>query len=394
MPATVWGDEYVASLRNMLDETCRLHAVPDSDFFLNKRDYPQLHACGREPYGEFIGHGELERETYSAYLPIFSFYTGSDMADVPMPTTEDWAVATQRCFPPGSMSPPQLPSHAVPMSDREERAVFRGTATGRGLTADTNVRLRIAAFGARRPDLVDAGVTGYNTRDKVATGTPTDTRGPIVVDFMDVRAARGDALPLPPPPPPSRVPFMSMSDQFSRFAYVLYADGHCAASRYGTLMHSNCVILRVQSEQPKTCGSLWLFSGLTPCSVRDADTPGIDVPHDADHFLIDAQLKNLEATITFLRRNRAVAARVAGVCQRKAPTMESITTYWHRALCAVHVTCTAGRADEDGCREWFTPNDSKHARMRTFLNAAEDGGEVVGVADAPPSPSTLFVSIA
>ena len=365
MPRNVWGDEYVASIRDMLDETCIRHTIPDVDFFVNKRDYPQLRSDGGEPYGEFIGQGPLERETYSAYVPVFSFYTGSDMADVPMPTTEDWAAATGRCFPPGSMGPPIFHNKQPTHDASDMRAVFRGTATGRGITPETNVRMRIAVFGAARPDLVDAGVTGYNTRDKVVRAAAT-THDPITVNFVAPEHAT------------NRVPFMPMAEQCLTYAYVLYADGHCAASRYGTLMRHAGVILRVASLSPRTCGVLWLFASLVPACVSACGTETA-VPLDADHFSIHADLSNLESTVLFLRSHADVAARVLASSRRRAPTVESITTYWDSALNAVHsltvpapvlVSCPPTTLP---CREWFTPYDVKYARLRTARTSCTGG---------------------
>ena len=37
-----WGDQFLAPLKDMLAEACRLRAMPDCELFLNKRDYPQL----------------------------------------------------------------------------------------------------------------------------------------------------------------------------------------------------------------------------------------------------------------------------------------------------------------------------------------------------------------
>lgn len=354
MPGNVWGDEYVAALRDMLDETCSRHAVPDVDFFLNKRDYPQLRRDGAEPYGEFIGESPLERETYSAYVPVFSFYTGTDVADVPMPTTEDWMLATGRCFPPGSAAP--APAVVVPPSfdKRETRAVFRGTATGRGVTAETNTRLRLSVFGTARPDLVDAGVTAFNTRDKVvvAAATPDDA---IEVDFFST-VRHSDGI--------RRVPFMPMAVQFSKYAYIVYADGHCAASRYGSLMASGAVILRVDSQTARTSGNLWLFHDLVAAHV--CAEPAITVIHeDADHFRVSADLGNLEATILYLRSHPEVAERTVACARRRAPSIASVTSFWHSALCSVHAKTVPVAAARTGDRDWFTPYECKYAAIKT-----------------------------
>ena len=37
-----WGDHFLAALRDMLGEACRERTLPDCEFFLNKRDYPQV----------------------------------------------------------------------------------------------------------------------------------------------------------------------------------------------------------------------------------------------------------------------------------------------------------------------------------------------------------------
>ena len=37
-----WGDHFLFQLKDMLAETCAQRTVPDCEFFLNKRDYPQL----------------------------------------------------------------------------------------------------------------------------------------------------------------------------------------------------------------------------------------------------------------------------------------------------------------------------------------------------------------
>lgn len=47
----------------MLGEACRLRKLPDCEFFLNKRDYPQLKVNVRrgvpvEPYGFIFDKGE------------------------------------------------------------------------------------------------------------------------------------------------------------------------------------------------------------------------------------------------------------------------------------------------------------------------------------------------
>jgi hypothetical protein len=37
-----WGDQFLFQLKDMLAETCATREIPDCEFFINKRDYPQL----------------------------------------------------------------------------------------------------------------------------------------------------------------------------------------------------------------------------------------------------------------------------------------------------------------------------------------------------------------
>ena len=59
-----WGDHFLAPLRDMLGEACRLRTLPDCEFFLNKRDYPQLKVNVQrgvpvEPYGFIFDKGKF-----------------------------------------------------------------------------------------------------------------------------------------------------------------------------------------------------------------------------------------------------------------------------------------------------------------------------------------------
>lgn len=344
MPETYWGDAYLAAIRSMLDATCAAHETPDVDFFINKRDYPQLKRDGSEPYSRWTGVHDLCREVYSAYAPIFSFYSGTDMADVPMPCTEDWVVASRQSFPGSPYSIPDF-GKLPEFRDRQPKAVFRGSSTGHGITDDTNSRLKLVRIAAARPDLIDAGITTYNSSRDKCLGFTSD--GHIVVDYR--RAQPSDV----------RASFMSMRDQAARFRYLVYVDGHAAASRYGTIMHSGCVILRTLSDQTKDAGHLWMFPSLVGAAVGEI------IPDDADHMCILPDFSNLFETIEFLNANVDIASRIADWAKRRAPTVERITAYWHGALSQIHTLY--GPVSEG--KSWYSPADPQYAR----LNVSDSG---------------------
>jgi hypothetical protein len=94
-----WGDQHLPHMKDMIQQTCAAREVSDCDFFLNKRDHPQLKSDLSEPYG-FLYEEErpsLPREKHASYAPILSFYTSPEFADVPFPCAEDWMAAIGVC---------------------------------------------------------------------------------------------------------------------------------------------------------------------------------------------------------------------------------------------------------------------------------------------------------
>lgn len=332
MPADVWGTTtLLPELLEMLQATCAAHTVPDVDFFINKRDFPQLRRdINTDPYACFTGEPALAREAYPTYAPIFSFYTGVDMADLPLPPVDDW-----------KQPPDGLP---VPWSSGESRAAFRGTATG------TDQRVQLAALGHERPDMLDAGLTGYNQgRDRVVFDAATST---IVVSYVDIAAL------------PRKVAFVPIATQAAANKYVIYVDGHCAASRYGTLMRTGRVVLKVASLHAATSGHLWMFPGLIGARVCGLDAT---IPDDADHFIIDADLSNLLDTCSFLKSHDDLAARVAARAVARAPTRDMITHYMAGVFSLIHTRQSSASSH----RAWFSPYDPRYARIGEIAGRME-----------------------
>lgn len=93
----------------MLGEACRERNIPDCEFFLNKRDYPQLkvnvsRGVPVEPYGFIYDKDDRDPEQdidlvdehkFKTYAPIVSFYAAAPdrFTDLPFPSSEDWEAA-------------------------------------------------------------------------------------------------------------------------------------------------------------------------------------------------------------------------------------------------------------------------------------------------------------
>ena len=152
--------------------------------------------------------------------------------------------------------------------DKTETAFFRGTATGGGVTCETNQRLNLVrlahewrkaagagsgagaaaarggAAAAAPPPLLDAEITKFNWRDKKLAATPMTHLS--AADFA-FSAGKENFVPI---------------FQQSRYKYLVYVEGHCAACRYGFMMRLGSVILKVESSC--VADQLWFFPLLRP----------------------------------------------------------------------------------------------------------------------------------
>ena len=338
-------------------------ALPDCDFFVNKRDYPHMRVDGGEPYARFTGVRALVREAYSAHAPVLSFYGGAEFADLLMPLTEDWKLC---CAAAGGHLPPPPPPSRAAFDAAAPRAVWRGGATGYGVTLDTNPRLRLLALAQRLPALLDVGFTGVNCRDKLLEGGTQ-------LGFLSTTTAAA-LTPL--------CSFMSLAEQAERFQCVVYVDGHCAANRYGSLMRCCRVILKVTSTQLADCGEQWLFPDLRGVCVEE-DGVGVVAAacEAADHFVIHANLCNLEATLQFVRAQPDAAWRVAFNAWARAPTRDLIAATWHSLLHCVNAATTPpppmDESTSTATAAWFSPFDPAYAALGSSVGGGGGGSSAL-----------------
>lgn len=354
-PRDLWGDAYLPQLRDMLDVTCDLHDVPDVEFFVNKRDFPQLRKDLTSPYAFMYPpadrpHALPAADVHPVFAPVMSFYGSAAFADVLIPTAEDWEVATGDVFPPyglESRTRGALRAAAgVPWAERKPVMLFRGGATGGGVDPLTNLRLAVAALDGLEG--FDVGVVKWNVRDKK------------LADEVCVRHVKPDRLPF------GLKPYMGLEEQ-GRYKYHLYIDGHCAANRLGTMMTLGALIVRVTPppltpEEPhhqfpdNEGGQSWLLRHLRPFDWRgaSADDATRVVTDDQDH--IPCSVYDLPALLPWLRAHDDVCLALARNAARKAArllTVDAITAYWARVLLSLHRRTQGGSYSR-----WFSPTDA------------------------------------
>lgn len=259
-----WSDYGFLQLRNMFDELCANKIVSDCEFIINKRDCPLNYSK-------------------SNTIPILSFYSNSDYSDINIPLAEDWELACQFVFPKGNnkfyacakdVSDANFIKNKISWVKKKEIAIFRGAATGRGITVETNQRLNLAKT-YEKSKLVDAKLTSWNMRDKVIKGSLSDDT--VVISYIKYNEIKLDV---------GKHNFVSMMEQM-KYKYIIYVDGHSASNRYSFMMKTGSVILKVDSFE-KVANEMWYSTLLKPY---------------VDHVPIKSDLSDLEDKIKWCKAN-------------------------------------------------------------------------------------------
>lgn len=238
------GDNNVLTLYNMFKTLCLKRTVPDIEFFINRRDFPQLKNNDTEPYNHIFDskNFSLISHKYDKYSPILSGSTANDFADISFPTYEDWARAvyqeTGNVFPNSCREYPKIKS--INWNNKIEKAVFRGATTGAGTNSNTNQRLKAldiseSADGAK---LLDVGITSWNFR-------PRKYEGELYLQTIE-RSTYPKANKL------------NLQEQ-SNFKYILTLEGHVAAYRLSYELSTESVILLADSKW-----KMWFYKFLKP----------------------------------------------------------------------------------------------------------------------------------
>lgn len=236
------GDNNVLTLYDMFKTLCSKRIVPDIEFFINRRDFPQLKNNDTEPYNHIFDskNFSLLSHNYNKYAPILSGSTSHDFADIAFPTYEDWARAvyqeTGNVFPNSCREYPKIES--IDWNSKIRKAVFRGATTGAGVTSETNQRLKALDLSMNRPDLLNVGITSWNFRPRKYEGDPY------------LRTIERQTYP--------KADKLSLQNQ-SDYKYILTLEGHVAAYRLSYELSTKSVILLANSKW-----KMWYYKFLKP----------------------------------------------------------------------------------------------------------------------------------
>jgi Glycosyl transferase family 90 len=237
--------------------------LPDCEFLLNAQDFPRCPVDqDAMPWGLPVAQSKRAlrhlpfRPPLNLVAPFSSCTAPLTYADRLIPTRDDWALrhryGTTECPEVQLLEEDEDDSwRSVPWSQRDDRAVFRGTATGSGSDATSNLRLKAVAMSRNRPDLLDAGITKWTSTMRIEARNGEKARDRPVVDRTR-----------PPPcrdPTAALSPFVDIEVQARRYKFVLSLDGHVAAFRLSSLLATGALVLK-----PASKWKVWYERDLVP----------------------------------------------------------------------------------------------------------------------------------
>ena len=229
------GDKTVIPLKYFLiyfEKYCNKNDlnIPDVDYFFNPRDFPVLRQDYLEPYDKIFPNKKLEDEyIYKNYTPILSQSGNIKYHDIPVPTEDDMLRISPDIYPDSCKNNyNDIPEFDIKWENKIDVCIFRGNATGCGITIDTNMRLKAAYLSYKWSkegsfkndegmDVLDVKLTGFNNYRPKIDDDVFKTLNPRKFDFSkDV----------------GKQNFMDTLEQ-SKHKYILNIDGHVKAFRLG-----------------------------------------------------------------------------------------------------------------------------------------------------------------
>ena len=267
-----WSTTHVAAYVAFFCEAADMINTPDQFFFLNRRDLPLIpRDPRRHPYAAF--GKPCRAPAPPPTLRAFSMYTGAGWKDTAIPEYAPWR------------APPRV---AWRNKTHGDGALFRGSSTGRGITAETNVRLALAK--ASRSPILDAGITAFSKRDKWSID------GNAVVQQPVIRAWMKAGIPL---------------EEWGKWKILVYAEGHSAALRLGPMLGCGSVILwAVLPGYGTDAPRLWFWPPcITPAELL-ASSESNPVSKDVAMVGPCAVGEELFQTIRFLQAHDDIAQRL------------------------------------------------------------------------------------
>jgi hypothetical protein len=252
-----------------IDQLVAERDVPDVEFFINDRDFPLLKKDLSEPYNHIFNSESIlveEQFRFKKMCPLFSKSITDSYADLLIPTNDDWVMASNKYFLSDcsdAYHKKEWDKIIVDWKKKKELCIFRGSATGCGITLENNMRLKASDMSIDYPDLLDAGITDWKARMRKYSG-----KGIEIINKDGFRFKLANKI---------------NNIEKSEYKYILNIDGYVSAYRLSSELSMGSVVLIVKSDY-----KLWFSDKL------------IEYVH---YVPVNADLSNLIDIIKWCKKN-------------------------------------------------------------------------------------------
>ena len=218
----------------MIDQLVAERDVPDVEFFINDRDFPLLKKDLSEPYNHIFNSESIlveEQFRFKKMCPLFSKSITDSYADLLIPTNDDWVMASNKYFLSDcsdAYHKKEWDKIIVDWKKKKELCIFRGSATGCGITLENNMRLKASDMSIDYPDLLDAGITDWKARMRKYSG-----KGIEIINKDGFRFKLANKI---------------NNIEKSEYKYILNIDGYVSAYRLSSELSMGSVVLIVKSD--------------------------------------------------------------------------------------------------------------------------------------------------
>lgn len=279
--------------------------LPDVEFVYMPRDFPVLKASFQQrnttvfhPFPDIQDTNKPWTTCSGGLMPILSHTGKEGYYDIPLPTVDDIESEAQMYFAQSCndsyISESPTDKWTCWNDKTISKAVFRGSATGRGVDAIVNQRLKVMKLSKQYPHLLDVKLVTFNDKYKAS---PDGLRR---INRQNIQQYVGSI---------SKKNYMG-ADERKSYKYNLCLDGHTRADRFLNELCTGAVVILPTTDGHK----LWVEPFLTPLSWDDIQQTVTISPTSVrkagyTHITI-AQLDTLPDLIQWLQTNDTICQHI------------------------------------------------------------------------------------
>ena len=310
-----------SQLYDMLVNTCSHAVVHDCIVVFNCTEFPYLGVDHLEANPSLFGKGKkMDSVWKKSFVPVLSWCTSADHADLPVPTPEDWECITQRYFASVQKGKPVCRNRFVhteptPWDNRTATVArsdenpndllpvffWRGVANGgehpRTLLTEAARTYRKERKGTMvKPGVLDAAAS---THREVWLSHEAETNFIVMHTFKDKDKDEDEDE--------VKASKMKLVEQAKKYKFTFQVENVGASNRFAALLNLGFCVLCVESPF-----QLW-FERLTD-KGGDKLFKGGDVEEFQNDWMflaVKRDLSNLERTMEWCMQNDAKCKRVA-----------------------------------------------------------------------------------